>query len=450
MFLENVSMSKEQMITLTKEELKRVMVLEQWIDGRLTEQDVSRILKLSVRQVYRLKAKYLHGGAQAIAHGNRGRKPAHALTDPLKQHVQHLYQERYYGSNCTHFTELLAEYENIRLSVSSVRRILIQGGLRPARVRRRSKVHRPRPRKAQAGMLWQIDASPFAWLEDRGPQLVLHAVIDDATGEVLAAVFRPTETLEGYVTVMIIALRRKGVPLALYSDRHSIFCSPKGKPTLEQELAGQPASLTTFGQAIADLGITHIEALTPQAKGRIERLWRTFQDRLVIELRLRNVCTMEEANRVLPELIEKHNRLFAVQPQEAESAYRSLPDVPLEHIFARRVHRRISAGQTFSWKGKRYMPKPGAGVPHWEAKAIVQVRVDMQEQVWVWHQGRAWPCVEVPEVQTSATPTMKKAAVPAPPRKPAANHPWRTSFSRKQYQQSKRSTVSGDSARTPG
>ncbi len=330
------------MITLTKEELKRVMVLEQWIDGRLTEQDVSRILKLSVRQVYRLKAKYLHGGAQAIAHGNRGRKPAHALTDPLKQHVQHLYQERYYGSNCTHFTELLAEYENIRLSVSSVRRILIQGGLRPARVRRRSKVHRPRPRKPQAGMLWQIDASPYAWLEDRGPQLVLHAVIDDATGEVLAAVFRPTETLEGYVTVMIEALRRKGVPLALYSDRHSIFCSPKGKPTLEQELAGQPASLTTFGQAIADLGITHIEALTPQAKGRIERLWRTFQDRLVIELRLRNVCTMEEANRVLPELIEKHNRLFAVQPQEAEPACRPLPEVPLEYIFARRVHRRIS------------------------------------------------------------------------------------------------------------
>jgi len=132
-------MSKEQMITLTKEELKRVMVLEQWIDGRLTEQDVSRILKLSVRQAYRLKAKYLHGGAQSIAHGNRGRKPTHALTDPLKQHVQHLYQERYYRSNCTHFTELLAEYENIRLSVSSVRRILIQGGLRPARVRRPSK-----------------------------------------------------------------------------------------------------------------------------------------------------------------------------------------------------------------------------------------------------------------------------------------------------------------------
>jgi len=441
-------MSKEQ-ITLTKDELKRVMVLQHWVDGRLTEQDVARILQLSVRQAYRLKAKYLSGGAQAIAHGNRGRKPAHALTDDLKQRVLHLYQSRYYGSNCTHFAELLAEYENIHLSVSSVRRILIQGGMRAQRVKRRSKVHRPRPRKPQAGMLWQIDASPFSWLEERGPQMVLHAIIDDATGEVLAAVFRPQETLEGYAAAMCEALRRKGVPLALYSDRHTIFSSPKSNPSFEQELAGQPASLTTFGQAIADLGITHIQALTPQAKGRIERLWRTFQDRLVIELRLRNVCTMEEANQALPELIEKHNRLFAVQPQETESAYRPLPHVPLEHIFARREYRRINAGQTFSYNGKRYMPKPGAGVPRWEAKDVVEVRIGMQGQVWVWHQGCAWPCVEAPEIQVTTAP-IKKATVLAPPRKPAANHPWRVSFSRKQTTQGKRSTADGDSASKPG
>ena len=428
---------------MTKNELKRVMVIEKWIDGHLTEQDVARNLGISVRQAYRLKAKYRHGGAQAIAHGNRGRKPAHTLADSLKQHVQHLYQGRYFGCNSTHFTELLAEHENIRLSVSSVRRILLQGGLRPARVRRRAKIHRPRPRKPQAGMLWQIDASPYAWLEDRGPQLTLHGIIDDATGEVIAAAFRPTETLEGYVTVMTEGLRRKGIPLALYSDGHSIFHPPKGKRTIEQELAGEPQSLSTFGRAIADLGITHIEALSPQAKGRIERLWQTFQDRLVIELRLRNVCTMEEANRVLPELIAKHNRRFAVAPQEAESAYRPLPETPLEHIFTRREYRRISSGQTFSWGGKCYMPKPGSGVPRWETKAVVEVRIDMDGQVWLWHQGRAWPCVETQPVQAQAKPTAKKTAEPAPPRKPAANHPWRASFSREQYQQCKRSTASG-------
>jgi len=239
-------MEKER-ITLTKNELKRVMVLEPWIDGRLTEQEVARTLGLSVRQAYRLKAKYRHGGAPAIAHGNRGRKPVHTLADSLKQRVMSLYRDRYSGSNATHFAELLAEHENIRLSVSSVRRILLEGGLRPARLRRRPKAHRLRPRKPQAGMLWQIDASPFAWLEDRGPELTLHGIIDDATGEVIAATFRPTETLEGYVAVMIEGLRRKGVPLALYSDRHSIFCPPQGKLTLEQELAGQPQALSTFG-----------------------------------------------------------------------------------------------------------------------------------------------------------------------------------------------------------
>jgi len=427
---------------LTKNKLKRVMVLEPWSDGRLTEQEVARTLGISVRQAYRLKAKYRQGGAPAIAHGNRGRKPVHTLADSLKQRVQLLYRDRYFGSNTTHFTELLAEHENIRLSVSSVRRILLEGGLRPARLRRRPKAHRPRPRKPQAGMLWQIDASAYAWLEDRGPMLTLHAILDDATGEVIAATFRP-KNLEGYVTVMIEGLRRKGVPLALYSDRHSIFCPPQGKLTLEQELAGQPQALSTFGQALADLGIAHIEALSPQAKGRIERLWQTFQDRLVIELRLRHVCTMEEANRVLPALIDKHNRLFTVKPQEGKPAYRPLPETPLEHLFTRRVYRRISGGKTFSWGGKGYMPKPGPGVPRWEPKSVVEVRIGMDGQMWLWDQGRAWPCVETQATPTPAPTTTQPEAAPASPRKPAADHPWRKPFSSKPLQ---RSTASGSSA----
>ena len=432
-------MDREQ-ITLTKSELKRVMVLQKWLDGHVTEQDVARCLGISIRQAYRLKAKFRQGGAQAIAHGNRGRKPSHALSDALKQRVTTLYQNRYSGSNATHFQQLLAEFENIRLSVSSVRRILIQAQLRPRRIRRRPKAHRPRPRKPQAGMMWQIDASPFAWLEDRGPSLTLHAIIDDATGELVAAVFRPTETLEGYTTAMIDALRKKGVPLALYSDQHSIFHPPKGKLTLEQELAGQKQLLSTFGQAIADLGITHIEALSPQAKGRIERLFATLQNRWVIELRLRGVCTLEEANRVLPELIDKHNRLFAIAPQDAESACRPLPETPLEQIFAYREYRKMSAGQTFSWKGKCYMPKPAPGLPRWESKSVVEVRVGILDgQVWLWVQGRARACVETPAVETPPKMAPKKETGLAPPRKPGADHPWRKPFS----SHLQRSTASG-------
>ncbi|WP_242836827.1 ISNCY family transposase [Desulfotomaculum nigrificans] len=235
-----------------------------------------------------------------MAHQNRGRKPVHAIPDTIKEHVAELYRSKYYGSNNCHFAELLQEHESITLSVSSVRRILLAKGIKQPKQRRRGKFHQPRSRKTQAGMLWQIDASSFAWLEDRGPELTLHGAIDDATGMVVGAVFRPTETQEGYFTVMKQAIQQYGIPLGLYSDRHTIFRSTKETLTLEQELVGETKPLSNFGKAMADLGITHIKALSPQAKGRIERLWQTFQDRLVIELRLLGVSTLEEANRVLP------------------------------------------------------------------------------------------------------------------------------------------------------
>lgn len=187
-------------------------------------------------------------------------------------------------------------------------------------------------------------------------------------------------------------------------------------------MAGEPPSLSTFGQALADLGMIHIEALSPKPKDGS------------------NGSGKPEANRVLPELIAKHNRQFAVAPQNAEPAYRPLPETPLEHIFTRRQYRRISGGQTFSWKGKCYMPKPVPGVPRWEAKSVVEVRVGMDGQVWLWDQGRAWPCVETQATQTPAPSTAKKEAAHASSRKPAANHPWRKSFSGKQLQ---RSTASG-------
>jgi hypothetical protein len=256
--------------------------------------------------------------------------------------------------------------------------------------------------------------------------LTLHGVIDDATGEVLGAVFRPTETFEGYAAVMMQALRRKGVPMALYSDRHTIFRSPKEELTLEQELAGETKPLSNFGKAMADLGIVHVKALTPQAKGRIERLWQTFQDRLVIELRLLGVSTEQEANRVLPDLLRKHNRRFAVKPQQAESAYRPLPrELPLGHVFTWREKRKMGSGQTFSWNGKCYTPKPAKGLPLWEPKAVVEIRETMKGEVLIWHNGQAWSCMETTR---APKPVEIKKSEPAPPRKPAADHPWKKGF----------------------
>lgn len=256
----------QEKITLTKAEMKKVLVVEKLVAHQLKVVEAAELLGLSTRQVLRLKKRYIEEGAEGIAHKNRGRKPAHTIPDDVKEMVSELYRSKYLGSNNCHFTELLQEHESLKLSVSSVRRILLEHGLKQAKPKRRKKVHQPRDRKSQAGMLWQIDASPYAWLEDRGPELTMHGIIDDATGMVVGAVFRPTETREGYFAAMKQAIAQYGIPLGIYSDRHTIFRSPKETLSIEQELAGEMIPLSQFGKAMADLEITHIKARTPQGQ----------------------------------------------------------------------------------------------------------------------------------------------------------------------------------------
>ncbi|MFC3342399.1 ISNCY family transposase [Paenibacillus abyssi] len=416
---------------MTRAEMKKVVVVEKIIGGHMTNDEGAATLGLTKRQIIRLKQKYNQGGTRALIHKNRGRKPAHALKDEIKERVAERYTQIYHGSNNCHFAELLEEHEAIRLSASSVRRILLGKGIKQAKQRRRSKAHQPRSRKAQAGMLWQIDATPFAWLEDRAPVFALHGAIDDATGIVVGAVFSANECREGYSLVMQQGIRKYGLPLGLYSDRHTIFRSPKEKLTIEQELAGETKPLSHFGKAMKELGIEHIKAVTPQAKGRVERLWGTFQDRLVIELRLLGVNTIEEANRVLPKLIAKHNRQFAVSPKEADSAYVELgSDTNLDHVFSLRSQRRLGAGNTLSYGSKIYtLAKPVSC--HLHAKSTVEVRETLKGELILWLGGQALP---LRETQKPSRVQQRKMADPVPPHKPAANHPWRKTWTQKQVQ----------------
>ena len=408
---------------MTRAELKKVLLVEKIIGGQMTNDEGATALGLSTRQMIRLKKKYMEKGAQGLVHQNRGRKPVHALQEAVKEQVVKLYTAKYHGSNNCHFAELLEEHESLHLSASSVRRILLQKGIKQAKQRRRSKVHQPRSRKPQAGMLWQIDATPYAWLEDRAPVFTLHGAIDDATGTVVGALFRPTETREGYSLVMQQAIKQYGVPLGLYSDRHTIFRSPKEKLSVEQELAGETKPLSHFGKAMAELHIEHIKAVTPQAKGRIERLWGTFQDRLVIELRLLGVNTLDEANEALPRLIQKHNRKFAVKPKDAESAYMKLEsEINLDHVFTIREFRQMGTGNTLSFGGKIYtLVKPSAH--RFDTKMTVEVRETLAGEVLLWHQGQALALKETPKPNRAQE---RKKASSASPRKPAANHPWRS------------------------
>jgi len=426
----------QETLTLTRAELKKVLVVEKILEGHMTNKEGAAALGLTERQVIRLKQKYQNkGGAHALIHGNRGRKPAHALSDDKKAKAAVLYTTKYRGSNNCHFAELLEEHESLKISPSSARRILLAAGIKQAKQRRRGKVHQPRQRKAQAGMLWQIDATPFAWLEDRAPAFALHAAIDDATGTVVAAVFRPTECREGYSRVMQQGIRKYGVPLSLYSDRHMIFRSPNEKLTVEQELAGETKPLSNFGKAMTELRIEHIKAVTPQAKGRIERLWVTLQDRLVVELRLLGVNTMEEANQKLTKLIEKHNRQFAVEPHNRESAYLPLdPAVNLDHVFTKRAYRQLGSGNTFAYNGTIYTLATPSSL-RLSAKMTVEIRETLDGDVLLWIQGKPLALKATERPKRIAAPTEKAGS--AQQRKPASSHPWRTAET---HNHSKRNT----------
>jgi transposase len=251
-------------------------VLERVLGGSMTCTEAAASLGVTCRQLRRIKAKYIRKGEQGVIHGNRGRLPKNTISEEKKQEVIHLYEEKYHDSNFCHFSQLLEEHENIVISPSSIRRILRSAGKGAKHPqKRRPEKHRPRDRRAQAGMLWQTDATPYEWLGPAFGRFALHAVMDDATGMVTGAYFTPNECFEGYSAAMRQGIRKYGIPLALYSDKHTIFRSPDEKLTIDEELDGQETPLSNFGKAMKELGIEHIKASTPQAKGRGEVIiWR--------------------------------------------------------------------------------------------------------------------------------------------------------------------------------
>jgi len=306
-------------VTLTRKEQNRLMVLNGVEVGRIIAREAAEVLGLSLRHVRRILAAYRKEGAAALAHGNRGRRPHNALDDELKKRVLELAQSIYAGCNTQHFAELLAEREGIAVSRSAVRLILLRAGLRSPRKRRPPKHRSRRERYPREGMLLQIDASRDDWLERRGPYLSLIGAIDDATGKVPYALFRDEEDAQGYTLLLRHIVENEGIPEALYHDAHGIFeRSRKEAATLEEQLAGR-RNPTQFGRMMEELGIISITSLSPQARGRIERLWGTFQDRLKSELRIAGAKTTEEANRVLWDFLPDLTKGLLFRPESLGS-----------------------------------------------------------------------------------------------------------------------------------
>jgi len=309
---------------MSRKEVPRAGLLKAALAGRISNAQGALALHLSLRQFQRVKVRFATEGARGLLHRLRGRPSPRRLAPELRAQAIALLQSPYGGLNDCHATEKLLEVEGLLLSRSSVRRLRRALGVPAKRRRRPPRGRMRRTPEAQMGALVQLDASPFAWLEDRGPALTLHGAIDDATGTGLALVFRPTEDLHGYATLLQQLCTTYGRPLALYGDRFGVFVRNDAHWTLEEQLRGTQDP-THFGRILQELGIGFIAAHSPQAKGRIERFWQTLQDRLVSELRLRGISTMEAANAFLPAFLADLTPRFARAPADPTAAWRPAP-----------------------------------------------------------------------------------------------------------------------------
>jgi transposase len=439
----------KEMVTLNKKEQRRLMVLNGIEIGRITTREAAEVLDLSLRHVRRILAAYRKEGAAALAHGNRGSKPHNALDDGLKKRVLELAQSTYAGCNTQHFTELLAEREGIAVSRSTVRLILLRAGLRSPRKRRPPKHRSRRERYPREGMLLQIDGSRDDWLEGRGPYLSLIGAIDDATGKVPFSLFRDEEDAQGYTLLLRHVVGKQGIPEALYHDGHGIFVrSRRETESLEEQLAGRRKP-TQFGRMMEELGIISITSLSPQAKGRIERLWGTFQDRLKSELRIAGAKTIEEANRVLWDFLPRFNERFAVPAREPGLAYHPVPDgFNPDEVFCFKYERSAGKDNVVRFGGHRLQIMPTNGRLSY-VKAHVEVHERMNGSLAVYYKGQCLltksappeaPVLRVrntarfiPEARDSRELALCVAAKTAKPKtdrpyKPAPDHPWRRPF----------------------
>ncbi len=441
-------------ITLTQKEQHRVHVLARVQHGVLRAKEAALLLGLSLRHLRRLLARLRHQGLPALAHGNRGRPSPRRLPAAIRARVLTLARTIYAGVNDHHLTELLREREGLRLSRQTLQRLLRSSGIGSPRTRRPPRHRRRRERMPQAGLLVQMDGSHHPWLEDRGPRLVLHGAIDDATGQVLGGVFRHEEDAQGYFLLLRQLIRRYGLPSAAYTDRHGIFHrDPRTPLSLAEQLQGKPES-TQVGRALQELGIRWIPARSPQAKGRIERLFGTFQDRLVVELRLAQARTLAQAQRVLDRFLPRYNARFAQAPAHPEPAWRPAPaHADLDRICCFKYQRTVQHDNTVQLEGRHLQLRPGPGGRSY-AGMRVTVHAHLDGTLAVSYRGQHLATKVLPRGQRPSqrpkerfpegkpdpdTPLPANGKQPSRERNiPPADHPWRRIISEDIWRQQQR------------
>ncbi len=340
----------------TEMDIEKLIVIQSVIDGKRTGKEASNKLNLSERQIWRLVKKVKNSGVEGIKHGNRFIHQPRFITFEFKEHIKNLkLSDDYCDANFKHFQELIEEHENIKISYTSLYKILTEYGIKSKKKHKDRKTHRQRKRKTHEGDLVQADGTPFDWFKDVH-MYSIHGFIDDATGKVLGAYMCEHECLLGYLEVLRQMLKNYGIPKCLYPDKFSVFFPAKGqKITIEEQLQGKEKPTTQFKRIIDVLGIDMFAASTSQAKGRIERLWNTFQDRLVTEFKLNKIKRIDEANEFLKTYIKKYNKQFAVKAKNEESNFVPVPSyIDLDLLLAIKITRKIDSSGSFTIKNKRF------------------------------------------------------------------------------------------------
>lgn len=388
-------MKKEVHYLLTEKQLNRYRIIQNLIEGNLKPCEAAEALNLSERQIYRLKKGVEDEGVSFLIHKNTNKKPSHSFDDDFKQKIVELKKsDKYKDANFKHFQELLLEYENISISYNALYNLLTSNGIVSPKKRCKPKAHHRRKRKSRKGMLIQMDATPFEWFGD-GIKYSLHGAIDDASGEIVGLYMTKNECLHGYLEITKQLIQNHGIPACIYTDRHTIFRSPNAsKVSIEEQLDGKIINDTQFGRAMKELGIAIITARSPQAKGRVERLWNTLQSRLPVEFKIAGITTVEEANEFLLKYISKFNSMFAVEPEDLELAYRKLPDdLVLDHILCVKQIRTIDNGSVFSIHNRYFQVLKNPGLPEIPKKSKITVIISTSVGIKAEYQGNIYEVI---------------------------------------------------------
>lgn len=407
-------MAGKDIFMVRQKELRRLHVIHRVIEGELTQADAARTLSLNERQIRRIVKRIREEGDGGIRHRSRGKESGRKLPKKLIARIVWLYQEKYQGFGPTLTSEKLSELDGIPVSKETVRLYLLEAGL--WQKSRKGRKHRQwRERKWHCGEMVQMDGSPHDWFEGRRPKCVLMGYIDDATGRIYCRFYEYEGTIPAMDSFKRY-IRKYGIPMSLYLDKHTTYKST-AEPSIEDEINGTKP-LSEFGRAIKELGVELIHAHSPQAKGRIERLFETLQDRLVKELTLRGISTIEEANKYLETYMAFHNERFAFKPKEQKDLYRRVSKgLNLDKVLCIKTERVLRNDFTVAHNGKLYQVVGSVKT----RKVIVEERIN--GRMLITHNGEGLKFKEIttrPEKQKKPVKLKRKTSG-----KPSADHPWK-------------------------